>query len=78
MSIFALAVITQNIKVYICLNGNKNVDVGRRNYAYAWLITGLGYLKNYVISFWIAILESTIIPLKFKAYPKFLSQKTWP
>ena len=35
------------------------------------LITGLGYLKNYVSSFWIAIHESTIIPLNFKTYPSF-------
>ena len=28
-----------------------------------YLITGLGYLENCVISFWIAIHESTIIPI---------------
>ena len=66
--------------------GNKNVDVGRRIWAYAWrrtglnqglgyLITGLGYLKNYVSSFWIAIHESTIIPLKDLTYPRFPSKK---
>ena len=71
-----------------CFNvwcGNKNVDVGRRIFAYAWRITGLGYLitgltyfRNYVSSFWIAIHKSTIIPIDFKTHPKFLSQKTWP
>ena len=113
VSIFALAEIIQNIKVYICLNREFchfskkkkkkkkkilisighvvfgveiKIDIGRWICAYAWhitglgqglgyLITGLGYLKNYVSSFWIAVHKSTIIPLKDITYPRFPSRK---